>query len=40
MSIEEIREFFLSLSGQKEGALSDAELDAVEGGKNDSETRI
>lgn len=35
VSIEEAREFFLSLTGQKEGALSDAELDAVAGGKTE-----
>ncbi len=35
VSIEEIREFFQSLTVQKEGELSDTELDAVAGGKNE-----
>jgi len=35
VSIEEVREFFQSLIGHKDGALSDAELDAVAGGKNE-----
>ena len=33
VSIEEIRDFFQSLTEQKESDLSDAELDAVAGGK-------
>lgn len=35
VSVEEAQEFFKSLSGQKEGQLSDSELDAVAGGKGD-----
>ena len=34
VNMDEVREFFKALSEQNEGTLSDAELDAVAGGKS------